>query len=67
MDTPDYQDRAAYRMAEFYRAYGVCRTTAYAEIKRGKLRAVKIGRRTLILRSDAEAWARSLPTVGRVQ
>jgi hypothetical protein len=36
----------------------------------GRLRVVKLGRKMLILRSDAEVWAASLPelrTVGREQ
>ena len=39
-------------------------------IRARRLRAVKLGRKTLILRADAEVWAASLPelrTVGREQ
>ena len=41
--------------------YRVCRETAYQQIRAGRLRAVKLGRKTLILRADAEIWAASLP------
>lgn len=56
-----HDERDAYSVASFCRAYGVGTTFVYAEIKAGRLRAVKAGGRTLILRRDAEAWARSLP------
>jgi excisionase family DNA binding protein len=48
-------------MAQFCRRYGVGRTKAYEEIKRGRLRARKIGRRTVIAVDDAEAWLQRLP------
>jgi hypothetical protein len=53
--------RRARTVKQFVADYGVGRTLAYAEIKAGRLRAVKAGKRTLILHDDSEAWARSLP------
>ncbi|OAE96746.1 excisionase [Bradyrhizobium centrolobii] len=38
------------------------KTSAYREVRAGRLRIVKTGAKTLILMSDAEAWLRSLPT-----
>ncbi len=58
----------ALTLRDFCDAYRVCRETAYQQIRAGRLRAVKLGRKTLILRADADAWAASLPefrTVGR--
>jgi excisionase family DNA binding protein len=59
--------RCARTVKQFCADYGVGRTFTYAEIKAGRLRAVKAGDRTLILNEDSEAWARSLrvltPTV----
>jgi excisionase family DNA binding protein len=38
------------------------RTTIYAAIKSGALKARKIGRRTIILDEDLHGWLTSLPT-----
>jgi excisionase family DNA binding protein len=48
-------------MGDFCRLYGIGRTKAYAEIAAHRLRAVKVGRRTLITHEAAEAWLTSLP------
>lgn len=39
------------------------RTKAYDEIGAGALRALKIGRRTIIMRDDAAAWLHSQPAL----
>ena len=49
---------------QFCRQYNLGKTFIYQQIKDQKLRAVKCGYRTLILRDDAERWARSLPKMG---
>jgi excisionase family DNA binding protein len=51
----------AFAIREFCRRYSVGRTRAYQEIATGRLRAVKVGRRTLITYDDAEAWLAALP------
>jgi excisionase family DNA binding protein len=56
--------RGALSIDGFCKLFALGRTFAYEQIKEGKLRAVKCGNRTLILRRDAEAWARSLPAMG---
>lgn len=38
------------------------RTAFYAELKSGRLSAKKFGRRTIILKSEAERWLTSLPS-----
>lgn len=48
---------------EFAQRYGVGRTTAYQEISSGRLRARKIGKRTIIGVDDAEEWLHRLPVV----
>jgi excisionase family DNA binding protein len=50
-------------IAQAVRASGVGRTTLYEEIKAGRLRAVKRGRRTLILADDLKQWLGALPTL----
>jgi excisionase family DNA binding protein len=59
--------RAAFAVREFCSQYGICRDTFDSEVKRGRLRALKVGKRTLVLKSDAESWAKSLPELGREQ
>jgi excisionase family DNA binding protein len=56
----------AMSLADFSERYGPSRTKTYEEIKCGRLRAVKCGRRTLITEDDAEAWLRSLPLAAGV-
>jgi excisionase family DNA binding protein len=64
MYSDKYDDlRGALSIDGFCKLYGLGRTFAYEQIKEGKLRAVKCGNRTLILRRDAEAWAHSLPVL----
>jgi excisionase family DNA binding protein len=53
----------AMSIAEFCRAYNVGRTTAYQEIKAGRLRARKCGKRTIITEDDAENWLNHLPAI----
>ena len=52
----------AMTVSEFCDWARVGRTKAYAEAKAGRLTLRKIGTKTVILRSDAEGWLRSLPT-----
>jgi excisionase family DNA binding protein len=64
----DFSTREAFAVREFCARYGICRQTFYDEIKRGRIKARKLGKKTLVLKSDAESWAKSLPelaTVGR--
>src|SRR5690349_8462328 len=48
--------RRAMSIAQFCERYGLGRTTAYAELKSGRLRGRKIGKRTIITEDDAEDW-----------
>jgi excisionase family DNA binding protein len=59
---PDYA--ANMTMKEFLAWANISHTKAYKEISAGNLRAIKCGRRTLIRRTDAEAWLANLPTLG---
>ena len=51
----------AFGIEEFCRRFGVGRTKVYDELKLGRLRARKIGRRTIITADDAEGWLQRLP------
>ncbi|MEY9532174.1 helix-turn-helix domain-containing protein [Sinorhizobium fredii] len=42
---------------------GIGRTSVYGEIKNGRLKAHKIGRRTIIFIDDIEAYRLSLPEI----
>jgi Helix-turn-helix domain len=55
------ETKEAISVNEFCDSYDVCRDTCYSEIRRGRLRVRKLGKRTLILRADAQAWADALP------
>jgi len=57
--------RRAFSVREFCRRYSIGRTNAYQEIAAGRLRAVKVGRRTLIAHNDAETWLAALPEIKR--
>ena len=55
------EPKRAFSIEEFCKLYGPKRTTAFGELKAGRLRGRKIGRRTVITEDDAEEWLRSLP------
>jgi excisionase family DNA binding protein len=52
-------------VAEALRRYGIGRTKLYALISVGALKAVKLGTRTLIDVSTADAFFDALPRLGR--
>jgi excisionase family DNA binding protein len=56
-------NRKAFAVREFCACYGICRDTFYSEVRRGRLRAVKLGAKTVVLKSDADAWAANLPSL----
>jgi excisionase family DNA binding protein len=48
--------RPVYTVATFCEDFGVKKSTTYAEIREGRLRAFKVGDRTMIAGEDALAW-----------
>ena len=56
-------DPLAFTILQTITTAGVRKTSLYAAIKRGDLRARKSGRRTLILRDDLRAWLERLPAL----
>ena len=59
----DDKKRLADNIAEACNVSNSSRTALYYAIGRGELRAVKRGRRTLILAEDLERWVSNLPEV----
>lgn len=59
-------DRNGYGIAEVAERNNTSPSTIYREIKSGRLRARKLGSRTLITRDDEAAWLTGLPAVGTV-
>ena len=53
--------RLAHSICDVAKITGVGRSLLYEEIKEGRLRIRKLGRRTLIFDSDLRAWLESLP------
>jgi excisionase family DNA binding protein len=52
--------KLAYSIHEFAQAVGIGRTQVFQEIKTGRLRAAKVGRRTIITAEAMTAWLASL-------
>lgn len=46
---------------------GLGRTSIYGAVKSGALKARKAGRRTIVLKSDLQAWLAALPTIEPAQ
>jgi excisionase family DNA binding protein len=58
-------DTLAYSVSEACAAARAGRTALYEAIRTGELRAVKRGRRTLILKDDLNRWLANLPAIER--
>ena len=59
--------KALETLPEFCGRHSISRTACYREIRDGRLRITKVGRRTLVARPDAEAWLDSLRDLARNQ
>lgn len=59
--------KLAYSIKESSVLLGVGVTKVYSEIKSGRLRAQKFGRRTLITAEALSQWLNSLPQLGEAE
>jgi hypothetical protein len=55
--------KRAYTRLEFCDAHGIGQTKFYEEVKEGRLKVRKVGRKSIVLRDDAEDWLQQLPTL----
>ncbi|SFL01768.1 Helix-turn-helix domain-containing protein [Mesorhizobium albiziae] len=55
------EQRKLYSVREFSAAFGIGRTAFYAELASGRLKAVKLGKKTMVREEDAYEWAAALP------
>lgn len=51
----------AFSVREFCQWANISRSTFYKEVKLRRLSPVKLGKKTLVLRSEAERWLYQLP------
>lgn len=56
-------NKLAYTVKEALEAIGIGQTKLYKEIAAGRLKARKLGHRTLILKADLEAFLNALPAI----
>jgi hypothetical protein len=57
--------KRAYSIAEFARLAGVGRSFLYEQIRCGRLKVRKAGRRTLVLNEEGAVWFANLPSASR--
>jgi excisionase family DNA binding protein len=61
----DTDGKFAYAIADLPKIVSLGRSFIYEEIRAGKLRTVKAGRRTLVLADDLKSWLGSLAQPSR--
>lgn len=54
-------ERQAFSVREICQRHGICRQTFYDEIRRGRLHARKLGKKTIVTAENERAWLESLP------
>lgn len=54
---------AAVSVKDFARWAGIGLTTAWKEIREGRLRAVKVSQRTIVILDDAQRWLETRPAL----
>lgn len=61
MEHAPIREKLAYQILEFCKVAGVGKTTVYQEMAAGRLKAKKVGARTLITAESGQAWLDNLP------
>ena len=61
MSRNQHKTKLAFTVQEACATSSIGRSSLYAEIKAGRLRSCKVGRRTIILHEDLLAWLNALP------
>ena len=64
---PSQSTKLAYAVKEVRRLVGISRSTLYIAIGANELRAVKHGRKTMILAKDLQAWLDKLQPMNRAK
>lgn len=59
----EVNSKSLMNIPEFCAAYSVSRTTFYAQMRTKKLKVCKLGSRTYVKLSDAQAWMNALTDV----
>ena len=57
---------AAFAVREFCLWASISRSTFYKEVKEGRLKPVKLGKKTLVLRVEAQRWLDHLPQSNKI-
>jgi predicted DNA-binding transcriptional regulator AlpA len=60
---PTETEKRALNVEQFCKRYGIGKSTLYVQIRKGRLRLRKIGKRSVIAIEDAEIWFKNLRTV----
>ena len=55
-------ERGAFPFKEFCKWASISAPTAYKEVNEGRLELRKIGKKSVILKTEADRWLNSLPT-----
>lgn len=55
-------DQIAVSVEEFCQLTGIGRTRFYEEVRLGRLKLVKSGRRSLVTVAEMQRWAKALPS-----
>lgn len=64
MSKSEFTERNCFSVKQFCFRNGIGRTTAYKEIKEGRLRPKKVGKRTLISIEEEARWLGDAPAFG---